>query len=164
MPNQDPEADTRKWLLWLLDGGGAHAKFDEVVGGLPAALQGAKPTGLPYSAWQLLEHMRLAQADILEFSTNAQYQEREWPADYWPKDEKPRAGGTWDESVRAFRADLRGMQDLIANPRTDLHAAIPWGNGQTLLREALLLADHNAYHLGEIVLVRRLLDAWQRAR
>jgi uncharacterized damage-inducible protein DinB len=162
MPNSDHDAKVRQWLLWLLGGGGAHAKFDEVVENLPAELRGKKPRGLPFSVWQLLEHMRLAQEDILEFSINPEYKEREWPADYWPKSPKPADDSAWERSVRAFRADSRRMQNVIADAKNDLHAVIPWGNGQTLLREALLVADHNAYHLGEIVLVRRLLKAWGR--
>ena len=159
MSEQDREADVRKWLVWLLSGGGAHVKFDEVVKDLPLELCGKKPSRLPFSAWQLLEHMRLAQADILEFSINPEYREREWPADYWPKTAKP-PEEAWNKSVEGFRSDLHRMQDLIADRKNDLHATIPWGDGQTLMREALLLADHNAYHLGELVLVRRLLNAW----
>jgi len=151
---------TRQWLSWLLLGGGAHAKFDEVVKNFPAALRGKKPRHLPYSAWQLLEHMRIAQEDILSFSTSPDYREREWPAAYWPKAAAPPEDTAWERSLRSFRADLRRMVKLIENPKQDLYALIPWGEGLTLLRQALLLADHNAYHLGELVLVRRLLGAW----
>ena len=160
MANQDRDADLRRWLVWLLSGGGAHAKFDEVVKDLPAKLRGKRPSHIPFSAWELLEHMRLAQADILEFSTSSKYREREWPADYWPQAAEPGDDHTWERSLRDFRSDLRRMQDLVADSRTDLQAVIPWGDGQTLLREALLLADHNSYHLGEMVLIRRLLNAW----
>jgi len=105
----------------------------------------------------LLEHMRNRAIDILEFSRNAKHNSPEWPVDYWPKSEGPPNGGAWDASVKSFRADLKAMQDLVANPKTDLFARIPWGDGQTILREALLIADHNAYHLGQLVDVRRLL-------
>jgi hypothetical protein len=160
MPTRSDDADLRRQLVWLLNGGGAHAKFDEVVKDFPAELRGKKPRGLPYSAWQLLEHLRLAQADIVDFSTNPNYQGREWPAGYWPQSPAPPEEAAWERSVRAFRADLRTIVRLIEDPKSDLNAQFAWGNGQTLLREALLLADHNAYHLGQLVLLRRLLGAW----
>jgi uncharacterized damage-inducible protein DinB len=150
----------REHLLYLLKGGGAHAKFDDVIKDIPPKLRGQKPSSFPHSAWMLLEHMRIAQWDILEFSRNAQYKSPEWPADYWPKSEAPPNAPAWDASIKNFRTDLKAMQDLVADPKTDLFAKIPWGDGQTILREALLIADHNAYHLGQIVDVRRLLGAW----
>ena len=153
---QDP---LRHWLDWLLRGGGAHAGFDAAVQGLPPKLRGARAAGLPHTAWQLLEHMRLAQWDILDFSRNPKYRERNWPEDYWPKREAPRAG-EWKKSVRQFRSDLAAVRKLVSDPKTDLNAAIPRGDGQTILREALLVADHNAYHIGQLVLVRRALGAW----
>ena len=161
MGKQAQEADVRRWIVWLLGGGGAHVKFEDAIKNFPAQLLGKKPRHLPYSAWQLLEHMRLAQADILDFSVNAAYQELEWPEDYWPKTVSPPDSAAWEKSVRQFRADLRRMQKLVENPKTDLQTPIPWGSSQTILREALLLADHNAYHLGELVVLRRLLGAWK---
>jgi uncharacterized damage-inducible protein DinB len=119
-----------------------------------------KPSGAPYSAWQLLEHMRIAQRDILEFSRNPKHVSPEWPEGYWPTKEAPPTKAAWSNSVRAFRSDLRAMQKLVANPASDLFARIPHGDGQTLLREALLVADHNSYHLGQLVMLRRLLGAW----
>jgi hypothetical protein len=157
---KDHEQSLRKHLLELLEGGQAHAKFDDVVKNLPAAARGKKPAKFPHSPWMLLEHMRMAQWDILEFSRNAKYVSPKWPEGYWPKTEGPANAAAWEKSVRAFRRDLKAMQKLVANPKTDLFARIPWGDGQTVLREALLLADHNAYHLGQLLDVRRLLGAW----
>ena len=158
---QEQTQDVRRWVVWLLEGGGAHAKFEDAIADFPAALRGKTPSNLPYSAWQLLEHMRITQADILDFSTNPEYKEREWPAAYWPEAAAPPDEAAWEKSIRSFRADLHRLQELIENPETDLHAVIAWGDGQTILREVLLAADHNAYHLGEVVLVRRLLGAWK---
>jgi hypothetical protein len=151
----------RDHVLYLLKGGGAHANFGEVVADFPVKLRGQKASGLPHSAWMLLEHMRLAQWDILEFSRNANYVSPEFPEGYWPASDTPPNPGAWNESIRAFRRDLKSMQALVANPGTDLFARIPWGDGQTILREALLVADHNAYHLAQLVDVRRLLGVWK---
>ena len=151
----------RQNLLYLLGGGGAHAKFDDVIKNLPAKLRGAKPEKFPHSAWMLLEHLRLAQWDILEFSRDAKHVSPAWPEGYWPESEAPRNEAAWNASLRSFRKDLKAMQTLVGNPKTDLFARIPWGDGQTILREALLVADHNAYHLGQLVDVRRLLGMWQ---
>lgn len=156
----DHDRSLRDHLLYLLGGGGAHADFEATVAGLPAELRGTKPPGAPHSPWQLLEHLRLAQWDILEFSRDAQHVSPPWPEGYWPESEAPPDDGAWARSVAAFRADLEAMKALVADPASDLHARIPHGDGQTLLREALLVADHNAYHLGQLVLVRRLLGAW----
>lgn len=150
----------REHLVYLLGGGGAHATFDDAVKDMPEKLRGVKSDGLPHSAWMLLEHLRLAQWDILEFSTNPKYQPHEWPKDYWPVSEAPPNAVAWDESIRKFRQDLRAIESLIENPKTDLYARIPWGEGQTILREALLVADHNAYHIAQLVDVRRLSGAW----
>ncbi len=150
----------RQHLVYLLKGGGAHVKFDEIVSGIPAKLRGRKPAGMPHSPWMLLEHMRIAQWDILEFSRNPKHVSPDFPAGYWPRTEAPSSGGAWNKSIRNFRKDLKAMQALVAAPGTDLFARIPWGDGQTILREALLIADHNAYHLGQLVGVRRLLGAW----
>jgi hypothetical protein len=151
----------RQQLIDLLAGGGAHAKFDDVVNGLPPKLRGTRPANLPHSPWMLLEHLRLTQWDILEFSRNSKYVSPEWPEGYWPKTEAPPNSAAWNRSIEEFRKDLKAMQNLVANPKTDLFARIPWGDGQTILREALLLADHNAYHLGQFVDLRRLLGAWK---
>lgn len=161
MPVKDSQdKQLREHVIYLLDGGGAHAKFDAVVSDILVQLRGVKPNGLSHSAWMLLEHLRLAQGDILEFSRNSKHKSPEWPEGYWPKTEAPPSETAWSESIQQFRKDLKAMQDLVGNPKTDLYARISWGDGQTVLREALLLADHNAYHLGQIVDVRRLLGAW----
>lgn len=147
-------------LVALITGGNAHATFDAAIKGLPADLRGKTPKGADHSAWQLLEHLRIAQWDILEFSRNAEHASPNWPEGYWPATAAPPDEKAWDKSVRAFRRDQKAMCDLIANPATDLYAKIPHGTGQTVLREALLVADHNAYHVGQLILVRRLLGAW----
>jgi hypothetical protein len=150
----------REHLLYLLRGGGAHLNFDAAVADLPPELRGARPPGIPHTPWRLLEHLRIAQWDILEFSRNPKHLSPDFPAGYWPEGDAPPDDAAWDRSVAAFRADLKAMQDLVADPKTDLFARIPHGEGQTVLREALLLADHNAYHLGQLVVVRRALGAW----
>jgi hypothetical protein len=156
----DHDHSLRRHLVDLLKGGSAHVQFEEVIAGIPARLRGRKPPGMPHSPWMLLEHMRIAQRDILEFSRNKRHVSPDWPQGYWPGREAPASSAAWSASVRNFRKDLRSMQNLVANPKTDLYARIPWADGQTILREALLLADHNAYHLAQLVDVRRLLGAW----
>ena len=151
----------REHLFEMLKGGSAHAGYDDAVKDLPEKLRGVKPDGLPHSAWMLLEHLRIAQQDILQFSRNPKYKTPKWPDDYWPKTAAPPSNAAWNKSVQQFRKDLKTMQDLVANPKTDLYARIPWGDGQTILREALLVADHNAYHIAQLIDVRRLLDAWK---
>ena len=153
----------REHLLELLDGGHAHLDFEAAVADLPVELRGAKPPGLPHTPWRLVEHMRIAQWDILQFCRDPGHVSPEFPSGYWPEGDAPPDPGAWDRSVDSFRADLKAMRDLVANPFTDLFAPIPHGQGQTLLREALLAADHNAYHLGQLVTVRRLLGAWHEA-
>ncbi len=151
----------RLHVLYLLRGGGAHLGFEKVIAGLPAKLRGAKPKGLPYTAWRLLEHMRIAQWDILEFSRNPKHVSPGFPGGYWPASDSPPNAAAWEASVKRFRSDLAAMQALVEDPSTDLFARIPHGKGQTILREALLVADHNAYHLGQLVVLRRLLGAWK---
>jgi hypothetical protein len=153
----------REHVIELLNGRGAHSGFDDVVKNMPEKLRGVKPDGLPHSAWMLLEHLRRAQWDILEFSRNRKYKSPKWPEGYWPETAAPPSKAAWDESIQQFRKDLKVMQQLVANPKTDLYARIPWGDGQTILREALLVADHNAYHLAQLVDVRRLLGAWKES-
>jgi hypothetical protein len=157
----DRDKGLRQHLIDLLRGGNAHVKFDDVIANFPAELRGQKAANLPHSAWMLLEHMRIAQWDILEFSRNRKHKSPAWPRGYWPATDDPPSAAQWNASVKQFRADLKEMEDLVKNPKTDLFAKIPWGDGQTILREALLVADHNAYHLAQIVDVRRLLGAWQ---
>jgi hypothetical protein len=156
----DRDRMLRDHVLYLLRGGGAHLSFDKAVAGLPAKLRGVRPPGVPHTPWRLLEHMRLTQWDILEFSRNPRHVSPEFPEGYWPKGDAPPNAKAWDASIKAFRNDLNAMEKLVDDPSTDLFAPIPHGEGQTILREALLVADHNAYHLGQLVVVRRLLGAW----
>jgi hypothetical protein len=155
------DASLREHLVQLLTGGQAHATFDKAVKDLPVALRGKRPKGAEHSPWEVLEHLRIAQWDILDFSRNPNYRHLPWPEGYWPATPAPPEAKAWDKSARAFRRDLKAMCALVIDPDTDLYAKIPHGDGQTILREALLIADHNAYHLGELVLLRRLLTAWK---
>jgi hypothetical protein len=150
----------RQQLIKILNWQDAHASFDTAIEGIPPHLHGAQPEGLPFSPWQLLEHLRLTQFDILDFCRNPNYTEQKWPDDYWPATVAPSTPEAWEESIAAYRADLEQLQQLIADPELDLFATIPHGDGQTYLREALLVADHTAYHVGQIVAVRRLLGVW----
>jgi DinB superfamily len=151
----------RKHLLALLDGGHAHATFDQVISDFPAKFRGEIPKGLSHSAWMLLEHMRIAQLDILDFSRNPKYQALKWPAEYWPKSPGPVNALEWAKSVQTFHDDLDAMKKLVSDPKTDLFTKIPWGEGQTVLREAMLMADHNSHHLAQLIDVRRLLGIWK---
>jgi hypothetical protein len=149
----------RTHVLNLLHMEGAHVTFREALADFPIELRGKKPHGVPHTAWQLLEHMRLAQEDILDFSRNPDYQERKFPDDYWPPTPAPPSTEAWEFSVQQFEKDLKAMEKLIADSATDLFAKIPHGQSQTLLREALLVADHNSYHLGQLVFLRKMLEA-----
>ena len=153
----------RQHILNLLRGGGAHLSFDEAIADLPPEMRGRRPRGIPHSPWRLLEHMRIAQWDILEFCRNREHVSPSFPEGFWPTGAAPPSQAAWDESVVASKNDLVAMQNLVANPATDLFEPIPHGSGQTILREALLVADHNAYHLGQLVTVRRALGAWPPA-
>lgn len=140
----------------------AHATFEDAVNDIPANLRGTRPEGLPYSAWELLEHLRIAQRDILDFCVDPNYKEdKKWPDDYWPQSPEPASDAAWDESIREFVADRTAMQKLAADTSLDLDTKIPHGSGQTYLRELVLTLDHNAYHIGQLVLVRRLLGIWK---
>ena len=150
----------REHVVNLLKGGSAHVSFDDAVKDLPADLRGKRPKGADHSPWEILEHLRIALWDILEFSRDPKHVSPEFPSGYWPKTQAPPDAKAWDKSVHAFRADAKALADLVADESTDLLARLPHGDGQTVLREALVAADHNAYHLGELVLVRRLLGAW----
>ena len=150
----------RKQLVKLLSSGEAHADYNKAVKDLPFALQGQTPKGAEHSPWQLLEHLRITTWDILEFSRDPKHQSPEWPKEYWPKSAAPAVESDWDDSVKAYHKHLKEFAELIENESTDLLAKIPHGDGQTILREALLVADHTSYHLGQLVLVRRILGAW----
>lgn len=149
----------RKHVLYVLRGGGAHVDFETVIKDFPVELINQRVENLPYTAWQVLEHMRIAQWDILEFSRRADHISPPWPKSYWPADDLVPDAQAWNKSVEGFRADLKAMENLVADPSTDLFAAIAHGEGQTILREALLVADHNAYHLGVLVTIKRILGA-----
>jgi hypothetical protein len=154
------ESTLRPFLTKLLAWEDAHVGFDAAVADVPVELRGTQPAGLPYSLWQLVEHMRITQYDILDFCRNPRYEEIKWPDDYWPRSPAPPAASAWDDSIDLYRRDRRELQALAANTSIDLDARIPHGSGQTYLREIVLVADHGAYHVGQIVLVRRLLGIW----
>ncbi|WP_169974292.1 DinB family protein [Tautonia rosea] len=157
------DAILRAHLLELLDSGAAHLDFESAVSGLDPSLWGVRPKGLPHSPWELLEHLRICQRDILDFCLSADFARLQWPYDYWPNKATVPDDLAWDRSVASFRTDAQEMRNLIVDPRTDLLRPLAWGTGQSIAREAMLLADHNAYHLGHLVVVRRLLGAWRDA-
>jgi hypothetical protein len=159
MPQNNEDDSLRKHLLYLLRGGGAHMSFDDFVNSFPADLCNRQIVGLPYTPWQVLEHMRLAQWVILEFSRDPDHVSPEFPKGYWPKPDELGTTALWQRTVDEFRNDLQQMEALLENESTDLHAKIPHGDGQTVLREALLIADHNAYHLGTLATMARILKA-----
>ncbi len=154
----DRDRSLREHLLYLLRGGGAHITFEEALKDFPFGLVNARAAGVPYTPWHLLEHMRIAQWDILEFSRSAAHVSPDWPDGYWPDKTKEASEDDWRRSIESFQADLRVLEALVEDEANDLHARIPHGDGQTLLREALLVADHNAYHLGALVTLRRTLE------
>ena len=159
-PPRNTDRDLREQLVYLLKGGGAHVHFMDALEGFPAGKHGTFANALPHTGWQLLEHVRLAQWDIVDFSKNSKHVSPDFPGGYWPKTPAPANEKAWEDSVAAFQRDLQEMVHLVQDPRTDLFAKISHGQGQTILREALLLADHNAYHLGQLVDLRRALGAW----
>jgi hypothetical protein len=161
---KDEQAPIRKELIALLEGGQAHVTFDDAIKDFPSDLRGVVPPKLPYSAWQLLEHLRIAQRDILDFSAppTGGYHPIQWPDAYWPQSHQPPSAHAWDESIASFRRDLKNFIALIEKPSADLYKPFRWGDGQNLLREALLLADHNSHHLGELIVLRRLLGCWHK--
>jgi hypothetical protein len=156
------DALLREHLQRLLDWEDAHAGLDSAVAGLPAELRGKRPPGLPHSPWEILEHLRRTQQDILDFCLNPNYEERAWPDDYWPPSPAPPSAKAWEESIWQFRDDRSALQKLAADTKIELGAKIPHGSGQTYLRELLLVADHSSYHVGQLVLTRRALGAWEK--
>ncbi|MGH7712517.1 MAG: DinB family protein [Gemmatimonadaceae bacterium] len=158
-PSDPLRAHVHPALAWQ----DAHATFDDAVAGVSPEVRGLKAQGIPYSPWQLLEHIRRTQHDILDFCVNPAYEEMHWPDDYWPTSAEPPTPNAWDESITAFRKDVAALQQLAADPGRDLFAKIPHGSGQTYLRELILVLDHNAYHVGQMVLLRRALGAWPSA-
>ncbi len=157
----DQDKALRQQLGKILDWGEAHADLASAIAGLPAKLRGEVPEGMPHSAWQLVEHIRLTLWDILEFSRDAHYKSPPWPEGYWPKEPAPPDAPAWEHSVKAIKENNKQLRALIEDPKHDLFAPLPHGSGQTLLREVLLAADHTSYHLGQLILVRRALGAWK---
>jgi hypothetical protein len=152
----------REHLVALLKGGQAHATVTDAVSGFPPDRIGERPADIPYSAWQLLEHIRIALHDLLEFATNSEYVELEWPSAYWPKNAAPVTDESWNSTIKAIQADMKSFEVLVRSPNSNLYATIPWGkNGETLLREVLLAVDHTSYHVGELILLRRMLGTWK---
>lgn len=160
-PSGPQDRQLREQLRSVLSWRDAHVGFDAAVDGVPPRLRGTAPKGLPYSPWQLLEHLRITQHDILDFCRNPDYEGRRWPQDYWPPAAEPPNDAAWDASVAAFRRDREALGRLAEDETVDLFDRIPHGSGQTYLRELLLVADHTAYHVGQLVVVRRCLDAWR---
>jgi hypothetical protein len=148
----------RQHLVRLLREAQAHITFADAVKDFPVDKAGIRPAGSPHSAWELLEHIRIAQDDIVRFSDGIDYVPLKWPDDYWPASPAPRDRAEWDKSVAAVETDLERFVYLLEDPKRDLLQPFPWGDGQTLLREALLIADHNAYHVGQLILVRRMIE------
>src|SRR3989454_3241766 len=157
----DSHRSLRDHVVELLGKGHAHVTFQDAIAAWPPDLRGAKPPGQPFTPWRLLEHIRISQWDIVEFTKSAKHISPKWPAGYWPERDAPADAAAWDKSVAQVEQNLRAMERLVRDPATDLFARIPHGSGQTALREALVLADHNSYHLGQLVLLRRLLGAWK---
>ena len=151
----------REQLVQALRGGQAHANIVDAIKDFPSEHYGTRPDGFPHSAWQLLEHIRIALNDLLVFSTNSKYVTPKWPEGYWPKQQAPEKPSDWDTSFNAISADLEAFEALIRDNKSNLYARIPWGDGQTLLREILLAIDHNSYHIGQLVVLRRLLGNWK---
>lgn len=160
MANAEDRA-LRKQLVEFLRGGSAHAELKTVIEGFPADKRGAKPNGAAHTAWQLIEHIRIALHDLYDFSTNPKYVQPDWPADYWPREDAPPGDAAWNASVKAVEKDLAAFEQLIGEPATNFYATIPWGDGQTILREVLLAGQHTSYHLGQLVSLRRELGAWK---
>ena len=161
MARRTGDAAIRDHVARLLDWEDARVGFDKAVADVPAPMRGVAPPGLPHSIWQLVEHIRLAQHDILDFSRNPKYKEMKWPDDYWPGSAAPASDAAWKKSLARVRADRKALQQMAADRSIDLSAKIPHGSGQTVLRELLLVADHTAYHVGQIVLIRQLLGIWK---
>ena len=159
MPSED--RILRNQLIPFLRGEGAHANFASAVKDFPSEHYGTRPDGCPHSAWELVEHIRFTLHDLIDFCTNPNYSEAEWPADYWPKLPAPPTSEAWRDSLSAIQHDIEAFERLVGDPTSNLYAEIPWGQGQTLLREVLLAGDHTSYHTGQLVLIRQLLGIWK---
>jgi DinB superfamily len=157
------EETLREELVFLLERGNAHMSFEQVVADYPMEQINTVFANGTYTAWHLLEHLRRTQWDILDFIRDPQYQEREWPMDYWPAPDEQASEAMWRQTIDAFLADRAALRDLVRDPRTDLYAPIPHGSGQNVLREILVVSDHNAYHVGEFAIMRQVLGTWGNA-
>lgn len=153
---------TRKHLVDFITGGNAHATLEDALKDLPASLRGAVPVGLPYSIWQLAEHIRIVIWDILEFTKDQSHKSPKWPDEYWPKEAEPKSSEQWDETIAQIKKDTAEFLAIVNDPSKNLYEPLPKGDGQTILREAILIGDHNAYHTAEIIVIRRLLGAWKK--
>ncbi len=163
MNPSDADHAIREQLVGLLKGGNAHMTFDEMIADFPAgSMNTVFPNG-SYTPWHLLEHLRLVQWDILDFMRNPAYREGEWPKDVWPAQDARASEADWQQTIASFQRDMQAIRELSMDPQTDLHARIPWGDGQTILREILLVADHNAYHIGEFAIMRQVMGTWGTA-
>lgn len=151
----------RNALLEFLKGGSAHADISAAIKNFPPALYGKKPAHAPHTAWQLVEHIRITLDDLYDFCTNPDYREREWPDNYWPKTDAPDSEDAWAKSIKHLKSSLKQLEQLLDDSKVDLYARIPWGKDQTILREVLLAGDHTSYHVGQLVMLRRELDAWK---
>jgi hypothetical protein len=160
MPPTAVDILLREQLLHLLNGGNAHMTLEEAVADYPTASMNTRFPNGEYSSWHLLEHIRLSQWDILDFIRNPEYQEREWPKEYWPPQTAQASEADWKETLALFQRDMQALHAIARDPQIDLHARIPWGSGQTILRELLLVADHNAYHIGEFAIMRQVMGTW----
>jgi uncharacterized damage-inducible protein DinB len=161
MPQSKSDKEVIKYLIKFLEGGHAHATLETILKDIPAKIRGEKPHGLPYSIWQQVEHIRITQWDILDFSRNPDYKEIKWPDDYWPKVAAPKNDAEWNKSINQIFSDTKEFIDLLKKSDVDLYTPFTWGEGQNLLREAMLIANHNSHHAGEIIVMRRLLGAWK---
>ena len=160
----DGDKALRDELLHLLRGGNAHMSFDEAVTDFPMTAINQRPPNVPYTPWHLLEHMRIAQWDILDFMRNPDYRELKWPDDHWPASDAMADEAAWEQTLATFRADLQAVEEIADDPQTDLYARIPHGTGQIILREILLVADHNAHHIGEFAILRQVMGTWPASR
>ena len=151
----------RSHLLEFLRGGSAHADADTALADFPVDLAGVRPEGSPHSCWELLEHLRITLEDLLRFCTDSNYSALQWPQEYWPGSPEPGSANAWNSSVAMFKNHLAAFEKMVEDPKVELEALIPWGEGQTILREVLLAGDHTSYHLGQVVLLRKQLQAWQ---
>lgn len=158
----DKDKEVRKWLVKFLQGNQAYMSFDDAVAKFPTKHINTKAPNVDYTFWHILEHIRITQWDIIDFCTNPDYKYIKWPDDYWPKQDAKATKKDWDKTIKAIRSDLNEMTKLVQNPENDLYKPFAWGEGQHLLREAIMVAEHNAYHIGEFAVLRQVVGAWPK--